>query len=182
MVKCAECGLLAKRLFGTRDLVEVEQDDRSSGYMRHVAGQFVEDAPLCLMGKTDFIKRLQERVANTTDTQNRLFRDDVAAVLAEEIECKDGFYPHQLGRSPKKHREMMDRERMLEREDRRDAEMRAREDARDKRIEDLQRQLHNRELWIIGVAVTLALVVGSVAAAIVEGAVSSGWEPSWWPF
>ena len=59
--------------------------------------------------------------------------------------------------------------------------MREREDARDRRIRELQERLHNRELLILGGIVTVLIVASTVVASIVEGAISRGWEPTWWP-
>jgi hypothetical protein len=67
------------------------------------------------------------------------------------------------------------------REDERDAEMRQREDERDAKLRELQQEMHSRELLIVGGFVTLALVVGTLGASMLEGAISRGWEPSWWP-
>ena len=85
----------------------------------------------------------------------------------------------------REHRQVFEnelRKEAWEREDLRDEAMRRREDERDSRLESLQTRLHRQELIIIGVGVTIALVLGSIAAAIIEGATSTGWEPSWWPF
>ena len=76
---------------------------------------------------------------------------------------------------------MLDRQFMVSREDERDTAMRKREDERDKEIQRLQEKLHSRELWIMGGLVTFALLVGQVIAAIIEGAISNGWEPPGWP-
>ncbi len=105
----------------------------------------------------------------------------VAWVTSQERDC-DAFIAWHPGFSPQEHRRMLDRRYREQREDRRDAEMRQREDKRDERVEGLQRDLHKKELWVMGGAVTFAVLLGSVAAAILDGAISQGWEPSWWPW
>ena len=105
---------------------------------------------------------------------------DLVSALQAPWDCDD-FYEWQSGRSPAEHREVLDRQRLLDREDQRDREMREREDARDRRIRELQERLHNRELLILGGIVTVLIVASTVVASIVEGAISRGWEPTWWP-
>jgi hypothetical protein len=104
----------------------------------------------------------------------------VFAEILRERSC-DGFTEWKQGFTPKEHIEMLDRQWLIEREDRRDAEMRAREDRRDEETRRLQERLHNRELWILGGVVTFALIAGSIIAAVIEAAVSRGWQPGWWP-
>ena len=79
------------------------------------------------------------------------------------------------------HREMLDREFMVKRQDARDAEMRRREDARDKEAErrhnenlKLAKSAHWTQLVVIGIFVTVALVGGGIAAALIEGEL---WTP-----
>ncbi|MEX2247800.1 MAG: hypothetical protein WEC75_14070 [Dehalococcoidia bacterium] len=126
---------------------------------------------------------------------------------SEHLDCPmwscESFIQWVAGLSIKDHKAMLDRQFMMEREDRRDREMRerednrdrtahlialqtrrdmqAREDGRDARLENLQRELHNREMIVLGLVVTVALTISGIAAAILEGAISNGWEPGWWP-
>jgi len=184
VVKCSECGFLAFRAKGNLEFVEAEDFIRS-GYQ--IPTSLVHPMPFCFVRKLDFRTTYgwNPRSMGIGDTE-------IFPVIVEEREC-DGFTPWQQGFSPKEHREMLDEQRRLrleanirqmawDREDKRDAEMRHREDERDTKLVKLQESLHWRELLVLGGGVTVALLSGSIAAAIVEGAVSRGWEPSWWPF
>ena len=60
---------------------------------------------------------------------------------------------------------MIDPKYQQEREDRRDTEMRARQNRLDEPIRDLQIRLHNREVWLLAISV-LMLVLCSVVLAL----------------
>jgi hypothetical protein len=184
MVKCSECGFLA---FRTRDSLEFVEAIESIRLGQRIPNALVLQMPFCFIRKLDFREAYGWERDSLGISEHLIY-----PVIQAERDC-DGYTAWQQGFSPREHREMLDEERRLrldadvrqmawEREDRRDAEMRQREDERDERLRALQEKLHTRELLIFGGAVTLALVLGSIAAAIVEGAISRGWEPSWWPF
>ncbi len=187
VVKCVDCGFLAVRHRESRELCSAELDYREHGRIPNLQPssgtgyQMYEEAPLCFQRIVAF------RTSECSSPEARV------AVLQEERGDCEGFTVWQQGFTPKEHREMLDRMWMAEREDSRDAVLRAsedrryrqmveREDRRDENTQRLQERLHNRELWFLGVAVTVALVGGSIIAAIIEGAISRGWQPSWWPF
>jgi hypothetical protein len=136
------------------------------------------EVPLCFQRAINF----RDKLGGNSGAERRL------AVLDEERKC-GSFTPWQQGFTPKEHREMLDREQR----ERHEADLRQavwdREDKRDDGLRKyqvetrkLQERLHARELMIFGLGVTFALIVGAIVAAIIEGAVSAGWEPSWWPF
>ena len=176
MVKCADCGFLAVRNIETRELDSPDHQYRSTGtipvsLLKHNR-QLYEERPVCIRKSPDFPYNPDE---DSPDTPRR------EAIVQTEHGCVLwGEWQPVL--TPKEHRELLDRQWVIDREERSDKEMRAREDRRDAEVRRLQERLHNRELWIIGGLATIALVGGSIAAAIIEGAVSRGFEPSWWPF
>ena len=172
MVKCADCGFLGVRAIWTvsegnfptaGQVGEMWHVSRTQGAMEYPSNA------LCLAGVIEFPLGISKS------------HTGLLAIVQEERECSE-FTPWRQGFTPKEHREMLDRKWMIEREDRRDQEMRAREDRRDQELRRLQERLHSRELWIMGGAVTIALIVSGVIAAVIEGAVSRGWQPPWWPF
>lgn len=180
MVRCADCGFLALRRRESQQLLGAEMPYREHGVLPEAVDADFQDefesTPYCFVMAQPIHKE----------------REDRKGIIQRDRSC-DSWVQWQQGFSPKEHREMLEEQRRrqledevrksaYEREDRRDAEMRKREDERDERLHELQKRLHNRQLLIIGGFVTLALVVGSLGAAIIEGAVSRGWEPSWWPF
>ena len=176
MVKCQECGFLTVRVRDTRELCESESDIRYSGKLPSQGGYYIyEERPLCFQRQSQFRIDTMEAVAGSFSADQRL------EVFSRERECS-AFTEWQQGFTPREHQEMLDRKLVVEREDRRDSEMREREDRRDEQTRKLQERLHNKELWILGGLATIALVGGSVAAAIIEGAINRGWQPSWWPF
>jgi hypothetical protein len=176
MVRCADCGFLSLRHLETRELREAEGDYRNTGVIpRNITlpKHLYEERPLCF-----------QQLVTFDPEQCKSPEDRLAAIQQERGDCR-GFTEWKQGFMPKEHREMLDRQWMIEREDRRDKEMREREDLRDKetanrhkeQMKDLRGQ-HWRELIVFGGLIGLATVV----AAILDGAISHGWEPLWWPF
>lgn len=107
--KCADCGFLATWNNGAGQWEEVEHKQRETGQSQargagripfEAMGQFSD--PFCLIRAFDLpCEYKQER------SENR-----VLAVLQRERDCPS-FREWQQGFSPKEHREMMDREKML---------------------------------------------------------------------
>jgi hypothetical protein len=187
--RCENCGLFAQKYYETQEVVPAQEDYRRTAAIPYRSGGGFSLAPMYSNGICAASRRffaLEDVHPNEEHVEwLRMFRQDMA-------DC-DSFVQWIPGLSIKDHKEMLDREFMLKREDARDVEMRRREDERDERmkkrederdskLERLQERLHSRELWIIGGLVTGALVVGQIVAAIIEGAVSRGWEPGWWWF
>ena len=208
MVKCADCGFLTMRNTFTGQLEEVDGDFRKTGNppqrketvvggpsnrVAEVTKTPYRHVPICFA----LAYLLAEEILASEDVRSK-YPDLPAPMVLEVITKERPCATHtewKQGFTPREHREMLDRQhrqafenelrkQAWEREDRRDEAMRRREDERDSRLESLQTRLHRQELIIIGVGVTIALVLGSIAAAIIEGAISAGWisEPSWWPF
>lgn len=157
-------------------------------------GEYYAKNPVCVAGKRDFA---------TLNVYDNLYQNDFGfrwhMVLRADMseQCgKDAFIKWVPGLSIKDHKEMLDRQFMVQREDARDTEMRKREDDRDERVaarDDAQDKLaqerhdeqmkelrgqHWRELIVFGFLIGLA----TLCAAILDGAVSRGWQPGWWPW
>ena len=175
MVKCANCGFLAQRHKDTRELLDAEEGLRKKG---DVPRQSVGDGPFARTSRPPYV---YDCIPLCARLQIEFPQENAIETIQEERECRE-FMQWHPGFTPKEHLEMLNRQFLMEREDHRDAEMRAREDRRDQELRRLQQALHRSELWIMGGAVTIALIVSGVIAAIIEGAVSRGWNPSWWPF
>jgi hypothetical protein len=149
VVRCSDCGFLALRNEFTGHLAEAERKYRLTGDKQnrlkpglppgrlHVSATSFEwpfaDLPTCFVQAYDL-----------PDEYHTFAVDTVLEVLRVERDCdvRGLFTPWQQGFTPKEHREMRDRQLMLEREDKRDWEMRQREDARDK----AQAAAHNEEM------------------------------------
>ena len=98
-------------------------------------GGAIEALPICFALKVrlfDDVKKYraslppltmeQDETGGTTnehDWTNREF-ESIRTVIQKERDCPDGFTPWKPYFTPKEHREMLDRQWMLEREDRRD--------------------------------------------------------------
>ena len=109
--------------------------------------------PVCFMQKRDFLDSLM--AWKDYPSPNNISPDEVVRLISEDYACRgdDGFRKWQQGFTPKEHRDMMDREMLLRREDARDDKVAAREDRRDK-----------REFWQ---AISL-FVAGAIVAFSVE--------------
>jgi hypothetical protein len=183
MVRCIDCGFLARQsmanLSDASNLREIPLvwrnmgSDALGGSMEARCFEDLRDIPTL----ADELSKVLPREAGRPTYPLRL-------TLEEDIECAS-FIQYKQGFSPKEHRERFDRQLLLDREDQRDAEMRDREDRRDaearerhKEQMDALESQHVRELATFGGAV----VVATIVAAILEGAISRGWEPGWWPF
>lgn len=177
MVKCADCGFLALRVFSTARLEEADYWYRTTGiaWRPHDDDSFFP--PICFAREINFVEAIQESVARRegADLRETLERgmfakaEDTQPVVQQEREC-DSFTPWKQGFSPKEHREMLDRQWMRDQEEARaDADRKWRNDQR--REERIWRVI---EILAFGVLVSIT--------AIAAGAVGAGWEPSWWPF
>ena len=169
MAKCAECGLLALRHSETRELREMEADARNYGWVMAsspsaFSGSIYDPVPVCAKGFRRFTEAGDYLYPPGLDrSPNQAFLDSIG----REFPCPDeGFVQRVEGLTPREHQEMLDRKFMIEREDRRDAEMRKREDDRDAEAKGR----HVTDLWILGVLVAVATLLGS--------AMQSGWIPT----
>jgi hypothetical protein len=129
MVHCSDCGFLALRNQFTGQLDEAEVLYRKTGKIQnrlrpgqrpepHVGVDSFEwpytDAPICFVQAYD----LADEFYTLADTP--------LDVLRAERNCDDRklFTPWQQGFTPREHRDMRDRQWMMEREDKRDSDAR----------------------------------------------------------
>jgi len=212
MARCVECGFLATRDYESRQLVEVDSDFRRSGAPTAAPGSrrhSQERAPICFVQSIDLqaellgqlepnyppgsAKRAQILDAAPGDVIRELFQLD-----RPDCDANEKFTLWQQGFTPKEHREMLDRESLLDREDSLHAEVRKREDDRDvavsKREDDRDaaalrrhnRQMeavrwqHWRELAVFGGAIIFATLLGSLIEA--EWLREPPWFDTVWPF
>ena len=115
MVKCADCGFLALRDRKTWALLPADP-----GYRRNAvpSDNSLHPIPVCFAMARDLQVDIEEFEPGKTLTPAKILR-----VTQMERECSD-FKKWRLGSTPKEHQEMLDRERMMDREDRRDKKMR----------------------------------------------------------
>jgi hypothetical protein len=105
MVKCSECGFLALRHLETRDLREAEGSYRDTGEIPRDLNRpkyLYEEVPLCFERLRMFDPKQCESAAGRQE------------VLQGEIGPCVGFTEWHHGFTPKEHREMLDRQRLLE--------------------------------------------------------------------
>ncbi|MFH1140790.1 MAG: hypothetical protein V1724_03765 [Chloroflexota bacterium] len=103
--------------------------------------------PMCFEMKADFNGELLDNLPHTLSNMEKVDRlvnpyvDDILKLITRERECAEWAQWHQ-GATPKEHREMMDRQRMIEREEkreeRRDKETREWQEAQEKKAQGFQ--------------------------------------------
>ena len=125
MVKCAECGFLASRGIQSRRLDETEQEIRSEGIVVPIINLGkpfnVYEPPICFMCSADY------KAVPFTMRINPSTKDPEAQAVRTEIQRErtcELFTLWKLGSTPKEHREMLDRQWMIDREDARDGKAR----------------------------------------------------------
>lgn len=162
MVKCSECGFLAFR--GREDFQLVETPDVIRDGERVPAHLY--PMPFCFQRVLDFRDQYGwgKGAGGIGDTA-------IWPAIQAEREC-DAYTPWQQGFSPKEHREMLDRERMLKRQDEIMQTVWKREDERDKRVNDQHKEQmdtlrgqHRQQLLIFGLAVIAATLLGAMIQA-----------------
>ncbi len=207
MVKCEDCGYLALRNRHTRGLDEAEEAFRQTAEVADVPrtrpyatdprmAMFdisnteipYETIPLCFAMELDFssVVDTEARIRRMRDSGRRPYeRDIIRDILWEEQECSS-WRKWQQGFTPKEHREMMDRERMLtwqadrEENDRKwrdeqrrsDLEWRAQQ-ASDERTwrQDQQKREDRRTFWSIfwvAIVATAVLAAATIFAAYIQ--------------
>ncbi len=131
MVKCAECGFLSVRNKANYSLGEPTNDYREKGVVaigydeqgrnQHPLHELI---PLCFARQF----YLRDTIGAIDKQKNQ--NDEVKLVINKEIDCKE-FTKWQQGFTPKEHREMIDREWMMQHEEERenaDRKWRSRQD------------------------------------------------------
>jgi hypothetical protein len=217
MVKCSECGYLAIRNRFIRLLDEAEQSYRDTGKVKDVPRRtpihhdslpgpwdrsepLHEEVPICFenafnLGSLAYTKAKAKDPKRTDESYRSnwfITEDDIHEMLAEERCCPSWTQWHQ-GFNPKEHRQMIDRQRLLEYQTKREddwqkfqAQMAAddrkwREEqeakAEERHQQEMQtiRNINRTQLWIMGGLVTLIIVI----ATIIGGAMEANWFPKW---
>jgi len=126
LVRCSECGFLAARDWGTREFVEIDDKKRNSGKIGSDFGG-LEPIPVCFINCFNIKEEVEvlRKAARDEPTQNSYgqhisphWENYVKQVLNTERVC-EYFIEWQQGSTPKEHREMMDRQFMMEMEEKR---------------------------------------------------------------
>lgn len=163
MVKCAECGFLCFRDRGTFELVEAVESIRSATV---IPNALVYQRPYCFVRKVDFAQEYGWEPRALDAAEGGVF-----TAISAEREC-DGFEPWQQGFTPQEHREMLDRDRMIKREDEIRRAIWEREDRRDvevgqqhKEQMDTLRGQHWWQIAVLGGAVIVATLIGAMIQA-----------------
>jgi hypothetical protein len=150
----------------------------------------------------------EEAQARSSDIKRAYVSEaDIVAVLSEDRECPSWNY-WQQGFTPKEHREMIDRQRLLEFQTKREddwqkfqtqmvaddkkwreeqeakAELRyleqeAKLEERYQREVSTLQSIHRSQMWIMGVIVTLIIVVTTLITTILGGAFEANWFDKW---
>lgn len=132
MVKCADCGFLASRDIETRQLEETEQEIRSQGQLVPApnTGKPIHkyEHPVCFMQSKDY-----KAFPYTSRSIFTLDREDIRSEIQRERDCKE-FTAWQQGYTPKEHRDMIDREKMLKWQAGREDEDRKWREKQDKKL------------------------------------------------
>ena len=121
MVKCEECGFLALRNRNTGLLDEAPQEYRRAAEVPPFNSPLSDaytGVPICLARAYP--------LHNEFTNQDQATHREIFNLLQKKRNCaeRDLFTPWQQGFSPKEHREMLDRQWMLEREERWGKELR----------------------------------------------------------
>jgi hypothetical protein len=194
-VRCINCGFLALRWRFSQELVEAPRPYRDTGRppveldrQSDLGGESYLRVPVCFEDQRDFWQEAAYVVVPPNDPERI---DDLALrdMLLKQINC-DRFARYRQGSTPKEHREMLDRQWMIEREDAmrqivwrrederdvamkkredaRDALVNAREKARDEREDARDRDVnkrHRTELWVLGWVIAGATLVSALVGA-----------------
>ncbi len=170
-VRCKDCGFLGIRKTGDREIVEVELQIRETGdfpyELQFTKGDMwadqqyhYEPRPICFMREPEFLAETQREIS--PGDREAQFTN----VIRRERNC-DSFTPWKQGNTPKEHSEMLERQLMLDWQDKRDEadrtwrEQQARED-RAWRAEEskLARQANRTHFWEIVIIASISIAVG----------------------
>jgi len=178
--KCVDCAFLSAKNLDSRNLDEVEGEFRRTGNPplhllggREIYYPIHKGYPICFVQKYN----LPDLFEKTSGQEPNKF----LAIINEGREC-DLFTEWKQGFTPKEHQEMIDRQRRLEFEACKDAEDKkwreGQEEKADQRHQDqikLLKGIHRREMWIVGGAVTLVIIIVTIIGAAIE----AGWFKIW---
>ena len=154
MAKCSECGFLTFRNFESGALVEVDAEVRDTARLEYGGSHGrLNRYPLCFAREFDLAKEFQSALENVPDRE--LDQDSRQVVIQSNRDCDENT-EWQQGFTPKEHREMLDRERLLDREDRRDREVR-----------EWQKNLARQNTWFNIAGMIGAAILGTAAGATI---------------
>ena len=95
MVKCADCGFLATRLYESRELVEVDSDFRRSGAPTAAPGAMrhsQERAPICFVRSVDLqaelLGEIEPEYPAGSQSRSEIFDSAPARAILELFECE----------------------------------------------------------------------------------------------
>ncbi len=157
MPRCVECGYLAFRKQGSRDLVEAEDAYRRSetrGSWLQGNHVFFPD-PICFARAVHLEREINNCRGWSPDEAH-------AGVVAEERTCS-AYTPWQQGFSPKEHREMLVAQQMLEAQ--REQQQLDREWREHQAAED--RAWKSRETWYRRVEILSVIVLAPLMAWLI---------------
>ena len=178
---CYNCGFLGLRA-KTGELVEADGSYRVLQAWEPSLFDLLP-IPVCAAMRANFFLQTLGRLLSQSDSSDPMptsyararapLPEDVQVHLFRARACfrtekEYGWTQHQPGFTPKEHREMLDRQWMLEREDRRDADQRDWQERVQASVEKRADKRHTKELWIIGGVVTAVVVVATILAAVIE--------------
>ncbi len=156
MERCDKCGFLA-----TKTLAEVGQGSRTAGNIEGSipifnpsSGRDV-DGPICFMQAEDLQAELN-KISNTSAEAI------VLSLITKERDCSS-FKQWIMGFSPKEHREMIDREKMLKGQTEREE---ADKQWREKQEKNADRR-HKENLLIMGGLVTVVYVITQIISIFI---------------
>ncbi len=171
MVKCTECGYLAIRNKHNYKLEEAVEEYRQKGILPmlydeigHNQHHIHDIRPFCFVQSYDLGNEVHLEFGNL---EGSISKDELGCVMAvvqkSERDCdkKGLFTGWKPGFTPKEHREMLDRQWMIERDEKRDADLRAWQSAESKK------NRHWRKWEFIVAIIAIILIV--IAAFIERG-------------
>ena len=119
MARCVECGLIALRNVSTGELIEVDDDFRKWRKVTTLPAfdRQIEQYPRCVALAFDLVGECEDAAQRqATATALGEFTDWaqwLRPILEKDRPCKE-FAEWRPGSSPKEHRDMVDRQRLLE--------------------------------------------------------------------
>jgi hypothetical protein len=126
VARCSECGFIAARVWETGEFREIDDKRRDSGELKSGFGNF-DPIPICFVNCFNIKEEVEvlRKVAHDEPTQNSIgewiephWANHVKQVLNKDRVC-GSFIKWQWGFTPKEHREMMDRQFLMEMEEKR---------------------------------------------------------------
>lgn len=112
-VKCRDCGFLAMQA-NYAEWVEADSMLRNSGVPDNVRQRNLGNWPQCFMRKYDLQAEMREIEQQRAEQKEVRERHRLVLMVVNEERCCCEYTDWRMGFSPKEHREMLDRQRLLE--------------------------------------------------------------------